>query len=204
MQEIPQTRASLLLQLSERSDDAWTEFLAVYEKALLKFCFSKGLQEADCEDVIQDVLLAVINKISDWDPDEGKGRFRGWLFRVARNVAVDVIDLRAKKAAASGDSQVARMLAEIPADSTPEASFEMDYQRALFDWASQQVKSEVQEITWLSFRKTAVEGKKAEQVSQELGVPVGSVYTAKCRVVARIRAKIAELDEGIDLKLGAE
>ncbi|MEM7478721.1 MAG: sigma-70 family RNA polymerase sigma factor, partial [Planctomycetota bacterium] len=143
MQEIPQTRASLLLQLNAKSEEAWTEFLAVYEKALLKFCCSKGLQEADCEDVIQDVLLAVINKISDWDPDESRGKFRGWLFRVARNVAVDVIDRRAKKAAASGDTQVARMLAEIPADLPQEKSFETEYQRAMFDWASQQVKSEV-------------------------------------------------------------
>ncbi|MEM7478589.1 MAG: hypothetical protein AAF483_26700, partial [Planctomycetota bacterium] len=62
----------------------------------------------------------------------------------------------------------------------------------------------VRELTWLSFCKTAVEGQKAEQVSQELGIPVGSVYTAKCRIVARIRAKIAELDDGIDLHLGNE
>lgn len=71
----------------------------------------------------------------------------------------------------------------------------MEYQRALVDWASHQVRSEIQELTWKLFRMTAVEGKKAEQVSQELGVPIGSVYTAKCRVVARIRAKIANLDD---------
>lgn len=124
MQELPQTRASLLLQLSEKSDAAWTEFMAVYETALLKFCLGKGLQEADCEDVIQDVQIAVIKNISTWKPDAGKGRFHGWLFQVARNVAVDVINRRARKAAASGDTQVARMLAEIPASSSQEATFE--------------------------------------------------------------------------------
>ena len=77
MHEIPQTRASLLLQLKEKSDDAWTEFLSVYEQALLRFCSSKGLQHADCDDVIQDVLVAVMNKLPLWETDRGKGSFRG-------------------------------------------------------------------------------------------------------------------------------
>ena len=204
MHEIPQTRASLLLQLGEKSEDAWAEFLSVYERALFRFCCSKGLQEADCEDVLQDVLTAVMNKVSSWDPDRTKGKFRGWLFRVARNVAVDVIDRKAKKVMASGDTKVARMLAEVPDADANEMTFEMEYQRALFDWASQQVKSEVKEVTWLSFCKTAVDGEKAEEVASQLGIPVGSVYTAKCRVVARIRSKIADMDDGIEPRLGTE
>ena len=76
------------------------------------------------------------------------------------------------------------------------------YQRALFDWASRQVKSEVREITWLSFCKTALNGEKADLVAKQLGIPIGSVYTAKCRVVSRIRSKIAEMDDGIKPSLG--
>lgn len=202
MSEIPQTRESLLLQLGMHSEDAWSEFLAVYEQALYRFCRAKGLQDADANDVLQGVLAAVLKRIPTWDPDSSKGSFRGWLFRVARNIAVDVIDRRAKKATASGDSQVARMLLEIPdRESLQELSFEDEYQKSLFDWASKQVKSEVREITWMSFCLTAIDGQKAEQVAEQLDIPVGSVYTAKCRVVARIRAKIADMDDGIEAKL---
>ena len=204
MHEVPQTRASLLLQLGDKSEDAWAEFLSVYEKALFRFCCSKGLQEADCEDVLQDVLTAVMKKVSSWDHDQSKGKFRGWLFQVARNVAVDVIDRKAKKVTASGDSQVAMMLAEVPDSNPQETTFEIEYQRALFDWASQQVKSEVKEVTWLSFCKTAIDGEQAEKVASQLGISIGSVYTAKCRVVARIRDKISELDEGVDIGPGAK
>jgi RNA polymerase sigma-70 factor (ECF subfamily) len=202
MNEIPQTRESLLLQLGMHSEDAWSEFLSVYEQALYRFCRAKGLQDADANDVLQGVLTAVLKRIPSWDPDSSKGSFRGWLFRVARNIAVDVIDRRAKKATASGDSQVAKMLLEVPdRESLQELSFEDEYQKSLFDWASKQVKSEVREVTWMSFCLTAIDGHKAEQVAESLGIPVGSVYTAKCRVVARIRAKIADMDDGIDANI---
>ena len=97
MNEIPQTRASLLLRLGNQSQDAWPEFLAIYESALYGFCRAKGLQDADAHDVLQDVLTAVITKLPDWDPDSNKGSFRGWLFRVARNIAVDQVKRKAKE-----------------------------------------------------------------------------------------------------------
>ena len=199
MSEIPQTRASLLLSLGQHSEDAWAEFLVIYEQAVHRFCRSKGLQEADCQDVLQDVLTAVVKKVPVWDHDSEKGKFRGWLFTVARNVAVDVINNKARKAVASGDTGVARMLAEYPdSQNSDKQSFVIEYRRALFDWAARQVKSEVKEVTWQSFQKTAIEGVKAEEVALQLNVPVGSVYTAKCRVVARIRNKIAAVNQDLD------
>ena len=196
MNEIPQTRASLLISLCQRSEDAWAEFLAIYEQAIIRFCLSKGLQEADCRDVFQEVLTAVLNKVPSWDHREEKGRFRGWLFTIARNIAVNEIDRKAKKVVASGQSTMAKMLAEIPDEQiSDEASFEIEYRRALVDWASQQVKSEVKDVTWQSFHKTAIIGESSEDVAMQLGISVGSVYTAKCRVVSRIRKKIAEVGD---------
>ena len=199
MNELPQTRQSLLVELGRRSDDAWSEFLEVYERALFRYCRARGLQDADAEDVTQDVLAAVHKRIPSWDPDASKGSFRAWLFRVARNISVDEIHRRAKRATASGDSQVAEFLSQLPDGSEgQQAEFDAEYRRSLFDWASRQVKREVRDITWKSFCMTAIDGQKAEHVATTLGIPVGSVYTAKCRVVARIRSKIQELDEEFD------
>ena len=196
MNEIPQTRASLLLRLGNESQDAWPEFLSIYESALYGFCRAKGLQDADARDVLQDVLTAVLKKLPDWNANQRQGSFRGWLFRVAKNIVVDEVKRKAKKVTASGDTQVGRMLAEVPGPTDPvDQSFEAEYKRSLLDWAFDRVKGEVRENTWLSFRMTAVDGQKAEQVAEALGVSVGTVYTAKCRVVARIRAIIAEIGE---------
>ena len=197
MNEIPQTRQSLLIALGRCDENAWAEFLTVYEKALLNYCRAKGLQDSDAHDVLQEVLKAVLNRVPTWDHDPSQGSFRGWLFRVARNIATDAISNRAKKVGVSGDSQVAMLLNQVPTP-TGDTSFDIEYQKSLLDWASNQVRREVREVTWKSFCMTALEGQKAEQVAAELGVPVGNVYTSKCRVVARIKAKIAEWNEDVE------
>ena len=97
MNEIPQTRASLLIRLGNQSQDAWPEFISIYESALYGFCRAKGLQDADVQDVLQDVLTAVMQKLPDWDSDSNRGSFRGWLFRVARNIAVDQVNSTAAR-----------------------------------------------------------------------------------------------------------
>ena len=89
MPDLPQTRQSLLLRLKQRSHDAWEEFLQIYEKAIYEFCRKRGLQDADSRDVTQEVLAAVDKRVETWNSDPQKGKFRGWIFRVARNMAVD-------------------------------------------------------------------------------------------------------------------
>ena len=195
MTELPQTRQSLLIALANQNEAAWQEFLSVYERALFRFCVAKGLQEADARDVMQDVLEAVLKRVPTWDPDTSKGSFRAWLFRVARNIAVSAIQSRARKQLATGDTRIVELLQQVPSPETEVSEFDLEFKKSLFDWASRQVKSEVQELTWKSFCLTTLEGLQAEQVAQMLDVSVGSVYTSKCRVLARIKAKLKQLDE---------
>lgn len=197
MTRLPQTRQSLLVRLRQNSNDAWSEFLEVYEQAIYLFCRRRGLQDADAWDVTQEVLAAVDKKLEDWKADPSKGTFRGWLFRVARNIAVDKVVEQSKRAAASGDTRVAQLLAEFP-DSLEQQStvFWTEYRRTLMGWAAQQVKPDVKESSWLSFLMTAVDGKKPEEVASQLGISVGSVYAAKFRIVNRIKKLVARFDDG--------
>ncbi|MEZ5966251.1 MAG: sigma-70 family RNA polymerase sigma factor [Planctomycetota bacterium] len=201
MPELPQTRRSLLLQLRQRSDDAWHRFLEVYEQAIYRSCRARGLQHADACDVTQEVLTAVDQRLAQtgsqaWDEDPERGSFRGWLFRVARNIAVRRIDERARQAAVgSGDSRVAAVLAEVPASrDAQDTAFGLEYRRALMRWASEQVRPHVADSSWQAFWRTAILGQRPEDVAAQLGMSMGSVYTAKCRVFARIRKVIAGLD----------
>lgn len=195
MPELPQTRQSLLIRLRQRSDDAWLEFLKVYEQAIFDYSRRRGLQDADALDVTQDVLAAVTTKIEKWQNDPTKGKFRGWLFRVARNIAVDKVIEQAKRAARGGDSATA-VFAEQPDTLEKESTvFWNDYRRKLIHWAAEQIKPEVKETSWQSFWSTAIEGKSAESVAQEMGVSVGTVYAAKFRIVTRIRKLVARFDD---------
>ena len=196
MPEPPKTRQSLLLALGEHSDHAWSEFLLVYEKAIFRLCRSRGLQDADAQDATQEVLAAVHDRIATWDHDASRGSFRGWLMRVARNVSVDKIAERTRSLAAARDSQSEQLLRSLPDTSADSrAEFETEYRRSLFEWAAGEVQSEVREVTWRAFQMSAVQGVPAQEVAEQLKIPVGSVYTAKCRVVERIRSRVAGLQE---------
>lgn len=197
--DLTQTRQSLLLRLRQHDDDAWAEFLAVYEQAIYRYCRSRRLQDADARDATQEVLAAVHARIDRWERDANKGSLRAWLFQVARNVAVDSFRARSRRNGNGAGSNAMQVLANVPHSDEAEAeAFQREYRRALFSWAAEQVRPDVREGTWRSFWMTAIDGQKPEQVAKELKLSVGTVYTAKCRVVARIRAMIARVDDDAD------
>ncbi len=73
----PETRHSLLIRVRDPSDhDAWTEFAATYRPVICRFAMFRGLQEADAEDLAQQVLLAVSDAINRWAPDPRRAKFR--------------------------------------------------------------------------------------------------------------------------------
>lgn len=190
MQDLPKTRLSLILQLKSSCDDAWSEFLTVYEQAIFRYCRSRGLQDADAHDVTQEVFSALHLRIQSWNEQADRGSFRGWLFRVARNIVVDKIRERSRPTAGND----AATLSGIPQTTdNAAAAFLFEYRSSLFHWAAEQVSQEVQARTWNCFWETAVQNQKATAVATQLGVSVGTVYTAKCRVVARIREKLSEM-----------
>lgn len=193
--ELLKTRQSLLLRLKRQEDDAWREFISIYEQAIFRYCRSRGLQDADARDATQEVLAAVHKRVETWDCEESRGTLRAWLFRVARNIAIDTLRRRGRQAVGSGDSGVGEILAELPSvDETEATAFQLEYRRAMFHWAAEEVRPEVQESTWRSFWMTAVEGQAPEQVAATLELSVGAVYAAKCRVVARVREKLTQVD----------
>ena len=189
MPPIPSTRLTLLLQLRDHDGARWEEFVQIYEQALYEFCRRRGLQDADARDVTQEVLLHVSNRVEAWD--SSKGRFRSWLFRITQNIATDKFHEWVKHAG-NGDSQIAKLTSNHP--SATDEGVEWEYRRAALRWATRQVRPRVSQACWNAWWRTAIEGTKAAAVADELGMTIGSVYTAKCRVFNRIKSAIAKLD----------
>jgi RNA polymerase sigma-70 factor, ECF subfamily len=191
MNELPLTRQSLIVRLRAQDRDAWAELLKVYEAAIYRYCQSRGLQPADACDATQEVFVAIHQRIDSWDMDRSKGSFRGWMFRTARNIAADKVMQRARLVAAVRDR-----IDDLPALLEEEhTAFVREYRRALFRWAMEEIHLEVSATSWKAFLQTAVDGRDAATVAQDLGITVSNVYTSKCRVVAKIRDKIAELED---------
>src|SRR5947208_2946712 len=149
----PTTRASLLLRLRDPHDhEAWLEFVTLYEPVTYRLLRRNGLQDADARDVMQELFLAVSRTIDRWDPATETGSFRGWLRRVARNLVINWLKNRDRRAVGTGGSGMQAMLDMLPAADGPEsAEFDRELRRALFHRAAEKVRHEVLSANWQAF-----------------------------------------------------
>jgi RNA polymerase sigma-70 factor (ECF subfamily) len=71
----------------------------------------------------------------------------------------------------------------------------LEYRREVFRWAARQVRNEFRQDTWDAFWLTAVQGQSVAVVAKELAKDCGAIYTARSRVMQRIREIAAEYEE---------
>lgn len=192
----PSTRASLLLRLRDSQDhEAWVEFISQYEPAVYRLLRRHGLQDADAQEVMQELFLAVSRNIDHWDPAKERGSFRGWLRRVARNLVINWLKHSQRRLVAKGGSDLQEMLQNLPDIDGPEsAEFDMELRREVFQRAAERVRGEVHPTTWEAFWETGVLGATPLETSKKLGITVGAVRVAKCRILARLQAVLTEME----------
>lgn len=191
----PLTRASLLVQIRDGSNQvAWQEFIELYGPMVYAFARSRGLQDADAADLMQDVMRSVMNAIGRFDYDRHQGTFRGWLFTITRNKVFSFLSARRIRPQASGDTGANRLLSNQPDPNDGSEEWELEYQRRLASLAMDRVKVEFQESTWRAFWLTAVEGVAAAEAGKQVGISPGAVYVAKSRVLARLKEEVEAIE----------
>lgn len=189
MNESPETRLSLIARLHRSGDgDAWEEFVRTYEPLILSIAQRRGLQYADAAEVAQEVLRRVADSIHRWDPDPKKGAFRGWLYRVTRNLTIDYLRHHRRWRNREHVPNLEDLATPSESDSR---EFRLEFERQLFHWAAGDVKAAFKPVNWRAFWLTAVENKSVEDVAQQLNLPRSKVYVARSRVMARI-AKVIQ------------
>jgi RNA polymerase sigma-70 factor (ECF subfamily) len=193
MADAPTTRPSLLVRLRDARDaDAWRQFVELYGPIVYRFARRHRLQDADAADLTQEVLRAVSGGIGRLDYDVRRGSFRGWLFTLAHHKLYDLLTRRRRQEQGSGDSATHRLLHEQPAPDSEEV-WNQEHDRQVLAWAAEEVRGQFTPPTWQAFWQTAVEGRDAAKVAEELGLSLGAVYIAKSRVQARLRKQIQQL-----------
>ena len=92
---LPTTRVTLLTQLRQDPSDqaGWDEFVERYGRHIYRWCRQWKLQDADAEDVTQDILVKLTQKLRAFAYDPSRS-FRGWLKTVAHHAWRDFEDSR--------------------------------------------------------------------------------------------------------------
>ena len=175
-------------------------------RAALRQKFPTGLDHGDFEDILAIALFRVWSRRDQFDPD--RGSLRAWFYRIAANVTKDVLRYGWQKSrqlevryepAALSDVAVERSATETPAalaartvEEVGNASTDEGFDERL----RRELRAIVDELPEAQRRiiladAASRDGKvSSEHLSQELGIPPGTVRVYRRRALARLRNEL--------------
>jgi RNA polymerase sigma factor (sigma-70 family) len=190
---LPTTHQTLLARLRHdpSSDAAWDEFVEHYGRHIYRWCRQWRLQDADAEDVTQEILLKLSRKLRNfaYDPESS---FRSWLKTVAHHAWRDFVDSPSRARTVPGDHWALLQSVEARKDLIKKLEEAFDYE--LLEAAKLQVRLRVAPHTWEAFRLVAMEGLPVEEVAAMVHMQVAMVYVAKSKVQKMLREEIRKLE----------
>ncbi|MCA9194197.1 MAG: sigma-70 family RNA polymerase sigma factor [Planctomycetales bacterium] len=195
MHKFPETRDSLLMQVRDPANrEAWEQFAQIYRPVIYRIAVARGFQDADAHDLAQQVLIAVATAIGRWEKSEEETRFRNWLSRVTKNAILNAVARRPKDRARGGSSAQIGLDELAECDRATEELLAQEYRREIYLQAADRVRVNVTADTWQAFEWTVVDGREIAEVARQLGRSVGAVYSARSRVMYRLREVVRELE----------
>ncbi len=189
------TRVTLLHRLNQNPADqlSWAEFVTFYGPPIRGWLTHWGLQEADAQDVAQNVLMRLTAKLPQFKYDPSKS-FRGWLKTLTHHAWHDFVTEAGYRTRGSGDTSVLDQLQSIEAREDLAARVEATFDKELLEMALLRAKARVANNTWLAFKLAALDGVPPQAVADQLGVRVSQVYLAKHRLQKLVQEEIRSLE----------
>jgi RNA polymerase sigma-70 factor (ECF subfamily) len=189
------TSPSLLVRLGRDPTDeaAWACFVGQYGPKIYGWCRQHGLQVADAEDVTQDVLARLAEKMRAFRYDPARS-FRAWLSTLTRHACSDFLASRQRPGLGTGDSAVVRLLGSVEAREGLLHYLDQAFDQELLEEAKRRVRQRVKPHRWEAFRLTALEGLSGAEAAARLGLPVAHVFVAKSDVLRMLQEEARQLE----------
>ena len=183
------THTTLLERLSAGNDHAaWREFTDRYGRLILGFANRQSLQAADCDEVLQEVLLSLTKAMPGFTYDPAKGKFRSYLKTVVLHA---VFKKSAQKRGATPLEDIENAPQAAAPDEQLETAWEDEWRQHHVRLAMRTIDAEFPEADRAAFQAYAVEGRAPQETADALGLNLNRVYRAKSRIARRLRELIA-------------
>lgn len=190
-----QTRHSLLSRLRECDDQAgWREFFDRYWRLIYGFARKAGMNDADAQDIVQEVMLSVSKSLPEYRKQAG-GSFKGWLLTIVRRRMADHWRSRLPKEQAQVPlpEQASALGSD---DAALERIWQEEWEGRLFETAALRVQQRVGARNYLIFDMLVRQQTPLRDVCRSLGVNAAQVYLAKHRVGRLMKQEVLALREG--------
>ncbi|MCH2208870.1 MAG: RNA polymerase sigma factor [Lentisphaerales bacterium] len=183
------TRETLLMRIRSKQDDlSWEEFTAAYERYIYLVIRGMNVGHHDAEDLVQSVMLAIWQKIPEFEYHPSRSKFRTWLCRITRNKVVDYI-----RSATSESRKIDGVHVDEVSLPEIEEIAEKEWKAHITDSAWEIIQSEFNESTLKCFQLMQ-NGGIAKDIAVELDISESSVYVFFKRVKDRFIKEVRRLD----------
>ena len=151
---------------------AFSELVARYQDRIYRFLVRMTRSQEDARELTQETFLSAYEALPRWRPD---ARLSTWLFRIARNQAVDRLRRAQRVEFVALDEALHE---QVPADTpTPEAALQARQRIAALERALARLPVEHREILLLR----DIEDLPYEDIAEVLGISLGTVKSRIAR-----------------------
>jgi len=184
---------TIQVQMTDSKANSITAIVRDYRQRLLGFIRKRVTNEADAEDILQDVFYQLLGNKEPID------QVASWLFTVARN---KIIDSKRKKQPLAmdflfSDTEDPEMSAWVGILMDDSSNPETVYLRNLFQETLKEALDELPEEQKQAFVLNELEGIPFKQISDETRIPVNTLISRKRYAVLYLRQKLTVLHDAL-------
>ncbi|PKR89824.1 RNA polymerase subunit sigma [Pleomorphomonas diazotrophica] len=173
--------ARLIAAIAEAGDrQAFARLFAFYAPRLKTFLARQGFGASDCDDLIQDTMLAVWRKAGQFDAEAGA--VSTWIFTICRNLGID----RRRRLARSFAN--AEPVVDIDPSPSAEGEIISREEETRVRRALDRLPAEQAEVIALSFFSQSPQS----EIAKALGIPLGTVKSRVRLAMNRLRHLLDE------------
>lgn len=188
---MPATSPSLLDRLqNDPAPEVWRRWLAAYEPWLRAWLDRHHFQPADVEDLLQNILTVVAEKLRTFIHNGRQGSFRAWLRAILVNQVGTFLRARRRQAGPEPPDWLDKL--EDPA-SELSRQWDQEHDQQVVRRLLAAIRSDFEPGTWEVFRLLVLEDRPAAEVARRCGVERNAVYAVKHRVLTRLRQELRGL-----------
>jgi len=194
------TRSRLLSRRKQWDDqDSWREFFNTYWRLIYRTAIKAGLSDAEAQDVVQETVIRVADKMRDFSYDREVDSFKGWLLYMTRKHIA--LQYRKRQRERGGDGHHPEVMAlddaieqlPDPARADLEAAWDEEWERNLLDAAVGRGKQQVNPKQFQMLNFYVLKEWAMGEVAKALSVSIAQVYLAKHRISSLVKKELSHL-----------
>ncbi len=182
------TNVTFLEKICSGDEVSWEQFKKIYSPLIRSCGFYWKLSPAECDELIQEVMISFFRRSGTFKYDPQRGSFRSYLRTIARNSTFAILRRRSDNVP---ESEVQNSVMDLAFDE----QWDNEWHNHLFSEALKVLERDMDAISFRSFHAYVIEGKKPADVAAMFGISVNAVYINKCRALEHLRRTVKMLDK---------